>query len=248
MTKIPTIGDFRPADIAVGGQGAPLVVYPDYLLFRHPQETRLLQNIGGIANVTVLDDDIKRVFAFDNGPGNVLIDMAVKHFYNKDFDINGKIASKGKINQAIVDFLLTDQYYQKQPPKTTGREKYDKKLFQLILNKFKSVSSYDIVRTLTFFTAYIIADSYKRFVFEKHKKYTVYLSGGGANNPVILSDLKTLLPDIKVTTSTELGINPDAKEAIEFAILGYLFVKDISSNVPKATGADEFTILGKLAK
>ncbi len=247
-TNIPVIGDFRPADMGVGGEGAPLVVYPDYLLFNDNNEVRLLQNIGGISNVTVLNNDINKVFAFDNGPGNVLIDMAVKHFFNLDYDKDAKIAKNGKIINEIIDFLLLDDYYEKQPPKTTGREKYNKQLLDILIKKFDSFSPFDIVRSITYFTSLTIANSYKKFVIKPENKYSVYLSGGGANNPLILQDLKTLLPQVNVATSNDLGINSDAKEAIEFALLGYLFVKNLNGNLPKATGARDFTILGKLAK
>lgn len=247
LTKIKTIGDFRPSDMALNGQGAPLVVYPDYLLFKSDKEVRLLQNIGGMANVTVLENKLHDVYAFDNGPGNVLIDMAMKHFYNLDYDFNGVYASRGKINYQIINYLNQDNYYQTPPPKSTGREKYNLEMFNNLLEKFNQVSPNDIIASLSYFSALTIANSYKQFVFKENQTYSVYLSGGGAFNRFIIKHLKQLLPNINIQTTKALKINPDAKEAIEFAVLGYLFANNLTGNIPKATGASDFTILGKLA-
>lgn len=247
LTKITTIGDFRPADMALDGQGAPLVVYPDYLLFSSNKVVRLLQNIGGMSNVTVLNSNLSDVYAFDNGPGNVLIDMATKHFFNQDFDKNASHGLKGFINQDIVNFLLKDEYYSQKPPKSTGREKYNSTLFNKILAKWPGESPENIICSLTYFTAHTIASSYKNFVFQTDKKYEIYVSGGGSRNPLMMKYIKELLPHYKVETSELLGINPDAKEAIEFALLGYLTWNKLPGNLPGATGASDFTILGKIA-
>ncbi len=246
-TGITTIGDFRPADIANDGKGAPLVPYPDYLLFRDDKEIRLLQNIGGIGNVTVLDNDYNNVIAFDTGPGNVLIDMACKYFFNQDYDKNAILGEQGVINNKLIDFLKNDKFYQQKPPKATGREKYSQDFFNTLITKFPNINGFDFIASLTYFTAYTISESYKNFIIQNDKKYAVYLSGGGARNPLIKKFLSSLLNPIVVKDSSSLGMNVDAKEAISFAILGYLTLKKQPSNLPKATGANKPVILGKIA-
>ncbi|MBW0594370.1 anhydro-N-acetylmuramic acid kinase [Mycoplasmopsis anatis] len=243
-TKITTIGDFRPADIAVGGQGAPLVPKLDQILYKDKNKIRLFQNIGGMSNVSVIGD---HPLAFDNGPGNVLIDKCMKYFYNQDYDKDAKIALSGKVNKEILEFLKNDPYYEQKPPKSTGREKYSDIYFKQIIDKFNYVSPKDIISTITFFTAYIIADSYNKFIIKDDKKYEVYVCGGGANNPFIVKTLQKLLKPIKVYDFGKLGITSDSKEAAQFALLGYLTYTKQSGNLTSSTGAFEEVILGKIA-
>ncbi|QGZ97517.1 anhydro-N-acetylmuramic acid kinase [Mycoplasma sp. NEAQ87857] len=247
LTQLNVIGDFRPSDIANNGQGAPLVPCPEWLLFHQTNKVLLFQNIGGISNVSVINNDPQSCFAFDNGPGNVLIDLAVKHFFNLDYDANGDIAVLGKINHSMILYLLNDNYYDLIPPKSTGREKYSINFFNQLLTLFPNVDKYDFVASVTYFTALVIANSYKQFIIQPDTKYQVYLSGGGASNSTLVNHLKKLLNPIKVYSSSKLNINPDAKEAIAFAILGYLTFNHLPGNLPSATGADKPCILGKIA-
>lgn len=246
-TRIKTIGDFRTADMSAGGQGAPLVAYPDYLLFSKKNKITLLQNIGGMSNVSVITEKEADVFAFDNGPGNVLIDFIMKKLFNKKYDKNGEEAFKGKLNNDLLKWLMSDPYYSLKPPKSTGREKYSEKFVNEFLKKYKHLNKNDILTTVTYFTAYTIAKSYKDFVFKKGKKYSIYLSGGGANNMFILKSLQTLLPNYEVKSIKEIGWNVDAKEAIEFVILGNQTYHNKTGNLPKVTGASKKVILGKIA-
>lgn len=246
-TKIKTIGDFRTADVAVGGLGAPLVAYPDYLLFSKKGKIILLQNIGGMSNVTVVTEKPENVFAFDNGPGNVLIDFVMKKLFNKNYDKNGEIASKGKVNKELLAYLWQDDYYKKNPPKTTGREKYSSYFIDHILKKFSYISDNDIVTTITFFTAYVIYKSYKDFILKDDNQYEIFLSGGGANNLTLLKMLRYLFKDIEIKTVNDLGWDINAKEAIEFVVLGNQTLNQDFSNLKEVTGASENVILGKVA-
>ncbi|QIW62483.1 anhydro-N-acetylmuramic acid kinase [Mycoplasmopsis gallinacea] len=246
-TQITTIGDFRPADMANGGQGAPLVTIFDWKICKDPNKVNLLQNIGGISNVTVLNHNFEDVFAFDNGPGNVLIDYAAQILFNKPYDAGGEFAASGTVKNEIINYLLNDPYYKIKPPKSTGREKYTKAFIEKLIADFPNYNKYDLIRSLTYFTALTIANSYKDFVFKKNKKYQVFISGGGGHNKVLMKHLQDLIPDVKVNLIDELGINSDAKEAMAFAILGYLTYSKKPSNVPSATGAKRPAILGKIA-
>lgn len=243
-TQITTIGDFRPADMAVGGQGAPLVPKLDQILYKDKNKVRLFQNIGGMSNVSVIGE---KELAFDNGPGNVLIDKCMKHFYNLDYDKDAKVALSGKVNNELLEYLKNDPYYEQKPPKSTGREKYSDSYFNTLINKFNYISPNDITTTITFFTAYIIAESYKKFIIEENKKYEVYVCGGGANNPFIVRSLQKLLKPIKVYDFGKLGITSDSKEAAQFALLGYLTYTRRNGNLKSSTGADKEVILGKIA-
>ncbi|MEE3928301.1 anhydro-N-acetylmuramic acid kinase [Mycoplasmopsis ciconiae] len=246
-TNIMTVGDFRTADMALSGQGAPLVPIFDYYLNKDKNYVSLFQNIGGMSNVSVIYKDIDKVFAFDNGPGNILIDLAVNKLYNQECDYDSKIALKGKINNQIISFLLDDPYYKTKPPKSTGREKYTSLFVDNLIAKFIDVPKEDLIHSLTYFSALVIANSYKDFIFKDNQDYKVFVSGGGARNKLMVQYLKELI-DYPVLLSDQININYDAKEAIAFAFLGYLNLKNINSNVKNATGAQKYTVLGKIAK
>jgi anhydro-N-acetylmuramic acid kinase len=194
-TGITTIGDFRPADIALGGQGAPLVPYVDYLLYRHPKLGRVSLNIGGIANVTVIPAGARpdQVFAFDTGPGNMLIDALVQHFTHgrQRFDKNARLAKSGQIDRYLIRRLLHDPYLKQAPPKSTGREYYGSAYVKdlLVLGRDKKIRPNDLLYTVTVFTAYSIINALHRFVFPKHKINEIIVSGGGAQNPLIFEQL-----------------------------------------------------------
>jgi anhydro-N-acetylmuramic acid kinase len=252
-TGITTIGDFRPADMALGGQGAPLVPYADYLLYRHPKLGRVSLNLGGIANITVLPRAAKphQVFAFDTGPANMLIDALVSHFTHgrQRFDKNARLASQGRSIPALLDELLRDPYLKLAPPKSTGREyfghAYLKKL--LALGRRHLAKPNDLIRAATIFTALSVVDALNRFVLPKTKIHQLIVSGGGAHNPLILAQLSAALPNIEVLSSSRLGIPEDVKEAFAFALLAYETFHQRPANLPSATGARGPAILGKIS-
>ena len=251
-TGIATIGDFRPADMALGGQGAPLVPYVDYLLYRHVRLGRVSLNLGGIANITVLPRAAKpqQVFAFDTGPANMLIDALVSHFTRRQrFDKNAQLAAQGRSNPALLDEFLRDPYLKLVPPKSTGREYYGHTYLKkiLALGRRHRAKPNDLIRAATIFTALSVVDALNRFVLKKEKIDQLIVSGGGAHNPLILAQLSAALPGIEVLPSSRLGVPEDAKEAFAFALLAYETFHQRPSNLPSATGARGPAILGKIS-
>jgi len=252
-TGITTISDFRPADLAVGGNGAPLVPFADYALYRHPKLGRVSLNIGGIANITVIPAAAKpgQIFAFDTGPGNMLIDALVSHFTHgrQRYDKNAALAQQGRAIPALLDGLLRDPYLKLAPPKSTGREYYGaayvKKL--LALGKKHHAKPNDLIRTVTLFTALSIVDALNRFVLRKHKIHQLIVSGGGAQNPLLLAQLSAALSKLEVLTSDKFNVPTDAKESLAFALLAYETFHQRPSNIPSATGARGPAILGKIS-
>ena len=251
-TGITTIADFRPADIAVGGQGAPLVPFVDYLLYRNPKIGRVALNIGGIANVTVIPANAKpeNVFAFDTGPGNMIIDALMQHFSagKSRFDFNAEFAITGTVWPGLLDKLLTDHYFRLRPPKSCGREQfgeaYVKKL--LVWAEKRRARPADLVRTATAFTALTIVDAWHRFIAPRAKINQLIVAGGGAHNPLIMAQLAAALKGVNVSTSAALGVPEDGKEAFAFAILAYETFHGRPANLPSATGANRRAILGKV--
>jgi len=252
-TGITTVGDFRPADIALGGQGAPLVPYVDYLLYRHAKLGRVSLNLGGIANITVLPRAAQpqQVLAFDTGPANMPIDALVSHFTHgrQRFDKNARLASQGRRIPALLDELLRDPYLKLAPPKSTGREYYGhaylKKLFTL--GRRYRAKPNDLIRAATIFAALSVVDALNRFVTPKTRIHQLIVSGGGAHNPLILAQLSAALPGIEVLPSVRLGIPEGAKEAFAFALLAYETFHQRPANLPSATGARGPAILGKIS-
>ena len=252
-TGITTVADFRPADIAQGGQGAPLVPYADYLLYHHPKLGRVSLNLGGIANITVIPANAKpsQVFAFDTGPANMLIDALVAHFtHNRQrYDKGARLAQQGRSIPALVDELMHDPYLKLAPPKSTGREYYGHAYLENILRlgrRYKTKPN-DLIRAATIFTALSVVDALNRFVLPKTKIHQLIVSGGGAQNPLILGQISAALPRIQIVPSSELGVPEDAKEAFAFALLAYETFHGRPSNLPSATGARRPAILGKIS-
>jgi len=244
-TGIKVVADFRPMDIAAGGQGAPLVPFADYFLFKS-KKNRVIQNIGGIANLTFLPAGCKLrdVIAFDSGPGNMIIDRLVFLLTKgkKNFDKGGKISAAGKVNSEILNQMLKHPYLRRKPPKTTGREMFGKEYADAF---FKKLPNKDIVATATAFTAISIANAYRKFL--RAEPDEVILCGGGAKNNTLVKMLKENIK-AKVLFTNDLGISSDAKEAVSFAILAYATINRKPNNVPSATGASEPVILGKITK
>ena len=252
-TGITTVGDSRPADIALGGQGAPLVPYVDYLLYRHPKLGRISLNLGGIANITVIPAAAKpkQVFAFDTGPANMVIDALVSHFTRGRlrYDKNAGLATQGRSLPALLNDLMRDPYLKVAPPKSTGREYYGhayvKKI--LALGRRHRAKPNDLICVATIFTALSIVDALNRFVLPKTKIDQLIVSGGGAHNPLILAQISAALPRIEILPSSLLGLSEYAKEAFAFALLAYETFHQRPANLPAATGARGPAILGKIS-
>jgi len=234
-TGVPVVSNFRARDIAAGGQGAPLVPYVDYLLFRHPRRTRVALNIGGIANITVIPAGAapEDVVAFDTGPGNMVIDELAP-----PYDRNGRIAASGRVNTALLDELLADPYYRRKAPKSAGREQYGVEFIARL--KKSGLPAKDLVATATVLTAATIA------IGVGDLRGDLIVSGGGVHNPQIMSHLAGFLPGMTVSTSTDHGIDADAKEAIAFAVLAHETWRRKPANLPTATGARRAVILGSI--
>ena len=249
-TGVPAVGDFRTADVAAGGQGAPLVPYVDYLLFRHPEEGRILLNIGGIANLTAIAANAspQQVIAFDTGPGNALINVAMeiasggKYRYDPD----GSFAQRHPVREEWLNELLQHPYFAQPPPKSTGRETFGEAMVRKLLRRYKVASAELLVPVLTELTARSIADAIRRFVLVKMPASRLIVSGGGVHNRTLMKRLRELLPELQVETSDLYGIHPDAKEAVAFAVLGYQRMRGRTNNLPAATGAQRAVIMGKL--
>ncbi len=247
-TGIMTVADFRPADVAAGGQGAPLVPWFDYLLFRSESSNRVLLNIGGIANVTILPSSCtpQQVVAFDTGPGNMIVDNLCKTLFNCEFDHNGELAASGTVNYNLVNRLMQDDYQQLPPPKSTGRERYGadylNKIIELAL--VDNLSPLDLLASMTFFTAATISTALRAFYPQPIDEMIV--SGGGVNNLMIMRHLQELLPNTRLSTSDQHGIPADAREAICFAVLANETIHQNPANLPSATGATRPVVLGKV--
>lgn len=251
LTGEPVIGDFRTADMAAGGHGAPLVPYVDYLLFHDEKKARAIQNIGGIANVTFLPAGGTRdqVIAYDTGPGNMLIDQVVEEITEgrQIYDRDGQMAAQGKVDERLLKQWMSDAYYLAAPPKTTGREKYGRHYVGKLMKEAGHLSGDDRVATVTALTAHSIADSYRRFILSNHQIDEMVISGGGSHNPVLVEMIKRLLPEVDVVQSDAYGLNSDFKEAVAFVVLANEFIHGIPNNLPSATGALHSAVLGKLA-
>ncbi len=249
-TGIITIGDFRTRDVAAGGEGAPLVPYVDYLLFHKSGKVSIAQNIGGIANATVVTEGIDDVIAFDTGPGNILMDNVVSLATNgeKRFDQNGILASQGSVDKALLEKLLSHPFFTKSPPKSTGAEVFGREkaseLYALV--KEKRISLNDLIATLLELTLESIAISYERFIFPKWNVNEVILSGGGSRNPVLAERLIKRVEDVEFSTSDDYGIPVEAKEAVAFAVLANELISGNCTNLPTVTGASRNVPLGKI--
>jgi anhydro-N-acetylmuramic acid kinase len=243
---VPVVSNFRARDIAAGGQGAPLVPYVDTLLFRHRRRARVALNIGGIANITVIPAGAapEAVTAFDTGPGNMVIDALARE-YSKgklNYDRGGKIAASGRVNRALLDQLLAEPYYRRQPPKSAGREQYGADFVAQL--KKSGLPPRDLIATATALTTAAIAIAVRRAL--PSESFDLIVSGGGSHNPAIMGMLAGFLPGAAISTSTDHGIDADAKEAIAFAILAHQTWMRAPANLPSATGAKRAVILGDI--
>jgi len=249
-TGIPVVADFRPADMAAGGQGAPLVPYVDYLLYRDQTLGRVALNIGGIANVTAIPPAAapEQVIAFDTGPGNMLIDALVSQFSRgtMGYDRDGRMAAAGQVNEELLTELMDSPYLNLTPPKSAGREQFGTEFVARLIGN--GLAAPDLVATTTAFTAHSVADAIGRFVTPRMAVNQLIVSGGGMRNPEIMGCLKKLLPKVEFRVSNDFNIDTDAKEAIAFAVLAHETYHSRAANLPSATGARHPVILGKLVR
>lgn len=247
-TNTTVLSNFRVMDIAAGGEGAPLVPFSEYILYGGLGKNIALQNIGGIGNVTVVPStkNIDDLYAFDTGPGNMIIDEACNILYSFKYDDGGKIASSGEIDKIMLDELMSHSYVKLIPPKTTGREDFGQKFVENIISKYTYLKSEDIIATLTMFTAKTIGENYKNFILPKTKLQKIIIGGGGSHNKTLLNYIREELKGIEVVTQEDIGFSSDAKEAIAFVILGNETLHNSFSNVPSATNAKDKVILGNI--
>src|SRR6266853_303514 len=254
---VPVVSDFRPADIAAGGKGAPLVPFLDYLLYRNAKVGRIVQNIGGIANLTAIPAgaSLQQLIAFDTGPGNMVIDAVMEKLFGKRYDRDGKIAASGRALDDVVLKLLRAPFFRQKPPRTAGREEFGRDYAARFLQLSGVAGRPDIVATATALTARSIADAIGRFVLprfdatRRRSGHEIIVSGGGAKNPTLISMLRQALEPLGIALrfSDEFGLPAEAKEAVAFALLAYETWHGRPSNVPSATGARRPAILGKIS-
>ena len=247
-TGVTTVSDFRPGDMAAGGTGAPLIPRVDYLLFRDVRRGRVMLNLGGIANLTLLPPacGIDEIQAFDSGPGNMVIDALVRRLAadSPGFDAGGSLALSGRPIPALLESLLADPYFRRKPPKSAGREQFGEAFVERMLAP--SAGAADLVCTAAELTARTVSDAVTAFTETSHNWDRLLVSGGGVHNAYLMRRLQDLLPSLKVGPTDSLGIPADAKEAIGFAVLANETLELSAGNVPSATGARHPAILGKV--
>ena len=250
-TGVPVVADFRTADMAAGGQGAPLVPMVDYLLLRDEREGRVALNIGGIANVTVIPAQAKPedVFGFDTGPGNMVMDALVRRFTQgrKSYDADGRLATRGKVLEPLLTEILRQPFFRQPPPKSAGREQFGR---EFVARYFlgRRARTADLLRTAAELTVAAITDTLERFVSPRTRVDRLIVSGGGAHNRLLLAGLQAFLPGLPIELSDRYGLPVDAKEAIAFAVLADRTLHGLPGNLPGVTGARRPVVLGKLVR
>lgn len=245
IMKIPVVSDFRAGDVAIGGQGAPLVPRFDYDFFRSDSQSTICLNIGGMANITNLPTRCthNQVSAFDTGPGNILINLAMQKYFDLEYDKAGAIARSGQLNAQLLDELMSIDYISQHPPKSTGRELFNFNLIDTIITNY-NIDSKDIISTFTHFTAESIVFNIRKFCTEPN---LMIASGGGVNNLFLMELLTNKLSDTQVKISDDFGIPIDAKEAMAFAYFAWRTANNLPSNMPSVTGANAEVILGSIS-
>jgi anhydro-N-acetylmuramic acid kinase len=258
--RVPVVSDFRPADLAAGGQGAPLVPMLDYVMFRSATVSRVLQNLGGIGNLTAIPAGagVDGVMAFDTGPGNMVIDACMKRLYEREFDESGEVARTGRVLQEVVDGILREGYFSALPPKSCGREQFGEAFVSRFIAMCRKVGGRedrdeDVVATATALTATSVVDAYRQFVsghLGGAAPVEFVVAGGGAKNDVLMKMLGDGFAPLKVKVRLmeELGVPSQAKEAVAFALLAWLSWHGLPGNVPAATGARRAVVLGKVCQ
>ena len=253
---VPIISDFRPADMAAGGHGAPLVPFLDYVLYRHRRYGRVAQNLGGIGNLTAIPPRAKPedVLAFDTGPGNMVIDAIAEHLFGRTYDRNGALARKGEPIERVLQQLLRHPFFRRKPPRTAGREQFGREFVREFLRLCRRADEHDVLATATALTARSIGEAVRRFVLPlvapPARFREMVLSGGGTKNLTLMRMIREELAPLKfrVRTSDDFGVPSEAKEAVAFALLAYQTWRALPSNVPSATGATRPALLGKISR
>ena len=249
-TGIPVVANFRPRDMAAGGQGAPLVPFVDYLLYRHPRKGRVALNLGGIANVTVIPAGARpeQVIAFDTGPGNMVMDAVVEGITRgqKRYDRDGRNARRGIPLESLLAKLLRHPYFKRRPPKSTGREEFGQEFAQSLLRQAAARPPADIIRTATELTVRSLADAFRRFILPRARIGEVIVAGGGARNRFLMARLREQLPGLHWLPANRFGVDAKAKEAFAFAVLAYHTWHGWPATLPSATGARRPVPLGVL--
>lgn len=247
---VPVVSDFRPADMAAGGKGAPLVPFLDYILYRHARRGRILQNIGGIGNLTAIPAAATpdQVIAFDTGPGNMVMDALAEKLFGKRCDLNGKIAARGIPDDAAIREVLRSAFFRQKPPRTAGREQFGREFVAWLVHRCGRAPKEDLLATATALTARSIARSIE-LIGKPGKFHDFFVSGGGAKNPTLMRMITEALAQMKlrVQTTDQQGLPGEAKEAVAFAVLAYQTWHRAPSNIPSATGASCPAILGKVS-
>ena len=248
---VPVVSDFRPADMAAGGKGAPLVPFLDYVVFRHRRAGRIVQNIGGIANLSAIPANAtpKQVLAFDTGPGNMVIDQLTQLLFDKPFDRSGTIAGQGRVLEAVLKEMLRHPFFRQKPPKTAGREEFGREYATTFLRHCGKAKKEDVIATATALTARSISEAIRSFVVKKGEYRDYIVSGGGSRNLTLMKMLAQEIAEfgLKLRHSDEFGVPSQAKEAIAFALLAYQTWHRQPGNIPSATGAKRAAILGKIS-
>lgn len=242
-TNITTVADFRRKDMALGGQGAPLVPAFHQAILSDSHKNRIVLNIGGISNITTLIPN-HTMIGYDTGPGNVLLDSWIKQHLNQSYDKNAHWAKQGKVNLSLLDELLNEPYFDKKHPKSTGRELFNIDWLNEKLTHFNNLNPVDIQATLVEFTAISVANEIKKCILSPQKSNELIVCGGGASNPLIMQRLSDHLPNWTVISSNKLGFDADYMEAMAFAWLAYCRVNELPSNIPNVTGAKRKASLG----
>lgn len=248
---VPVVSDFRPADMAAGGKGAPLVPFLDYILFRDASVGRIVQNIGGIANLSIIPANAQPedVLAFDSGPGNMVIDQLMQKLFGKRYDRNGAVAARGRVLEPVLRELLRRPFFRKSPPKTAGREEFGREFVSEFLRKCGRAEKADVIATATALTAHSITDAVNRLALPQGEFSEYIVSGGGTQNRTLMEMLRDLLTPLglKLRVTDDFGIPSQAKEAVAFALLAYQTWHRRPGNIPSATGAKRAVVLGKIS-
>ncbi len=247
---VPVVSDFRPADMAAGGLGAPLVPFLDLLLFRHPKRGRIVQNIGGIGNLTAIPaaGDASQVRAFDTGPGNMVIDAVCEQLFGKAFDDKGRLAAKGKVLGPVLEERMKDRFFQCTGPRTAGREEFGREYVGAFLQQCAGADRHDVLATATALTARSIGEAVRGLA--KHDRYhDLFVSGGGTRNLTLMEMIRGEVAALgmEVLPTDAAGVPSQAKEAVAFAVLAYQTWQREAANIPGATGASREVILGKVS-
>ena len=248
--QVPVVYNVRQADIDVGGNGAPLMPFLDWLLFNNGDSTTITLNLGGVANISFIPKSGKRneVIGFDTGPGMALIDECCKMYYGDSLDRNGSHAKEGIVHETILSELMNHEFIHKSPPKSTGRHDFGVELVNNIIQRYSNISPENLIRTFCAFTGKSIAANLDKYLNFNIYDVRLIISGGGVHHPILMQDISKYTRITNIKTSDELGIKSDMKEALLMAVLGVARKKEMTANMPGVTGAEKLMVLGNIIK